>query len=167
MECPKCGGETWDNRQKKADGAMSPRAPDVACKDKENCGWVQWPPRDKKGGFSGKGGGNGATPPQKREPTRIISQAEVELFWKVQYAEFKQAFAIASKVIGGSKLPGDAIGAAQDAATGLMIALARYRQQPPAQPVMPAVKAVQPVPKMPLPMEEEGDYEGDNAPWDD
>ncbi len=47
MVCVKCGGEVWDNRQKKAAGQMKPNAPDFSCKNKDGCGWVQWPPKTK------------------------------------------------------------------------------------------------------------------------
>lgn len=39
--CPKCGGEMWDNRASK----RNPRAPDFKCKDK-SCDGLIWPPRD-------------------------------------------------------------------------------------------------------------------------
>jgi hypothetical protein len=39
-ECPKCGGEMWDNREKKT----NPKAPDFKCKDKD-CDGVIWPPK--------------------------------------------------------------------------------------------------------------------------
>jgi hypothetical protein len=32
--CDKCGGAMWDNRPRKAEGKMSPKGPDFACKDK-------------------------------------------------------------------------------------------------------------------------------------
>jgi phage recombination protein Bet len=35
--CPKCSGQMWDNRPKKASGQYKPNAPDFACRDK-NCG---------------------------------------------------------------------------------------------------------------------------------
>jgi len=50
MQCPKCGSDVWDNRSKKLAGGMKPNAPDFSCKNKDDCGWVQWPP--KKGGSS-------------------------------------------------------------------------------------------------------------------
>lgn len=43
MDCPKCGGPVWDNGPSKAQGKVKPNAPDFACKDKEGCGWKQWP----------------------------------------------------------------------------------------------------------------------------
>ena len=43
--CPVCSGPMWDNRQKKASGAMSAKAPDFKCKDKQGCEGVIWPPR--------------------------------------------------------------------------------------------------------------------------
>jgi hypothetical protein len=39
-ECPKCGGEMWDNREKKT----NPKAPDFKCKDRD-CDGVIWPPK--------------------------------------------------------------------------------------------------------------------------
>lgn len=45
MQCVKCGGDVWDNRPKKLAGGMKPNGPDFACKNKESCGWVQWPPK--------------------------------------------------------------------------------------------------------------------------
>jgi hypothetical protein len=42
--CPICGGAMWDNRPKKASGAMNVKAPDFKCKDK-TCEGVIWPPR--------------------------------------------------------------------------------------------------------------------------
>lgn len=41
MSCPKCGGNTWDNRATK----RNPKMPDYKCRDK-NCDGVIWPPRD-------------------------------------------------------------------------------------------------------------------------
>ena len=49
MLCEICDGETWDNRQKKLDGTISPKAPDFKCKD-DQCGWVKWPPKGTGGG---------------------------------------------------------------------------------------------------------------------
>lgn len=40
-DCPKCGGEMWDNRATK----FNPKAPDFKCKDK-TCEGVIWPERD-------------------------------------------------------------------------------------------------------------------------
>jgi len=37
MECPKCGGEMWDNRVSK----KNPKGPDYKCKDK-TCGEAIW-----------------------------------------------------------------------------------------------------------------------------
>lgn len=38
--CPTCGGDMWDNRPKKASGAVNPKAPDFACKDKGCAGRI-------------------------------------------------------------------------------------------------------------------------------
>jgi hypothetical protein len=43
MDCPKCGGDMWDNRERK----KNPKAPDFKCKD-SNCDGVIWPPRGAK-----------------------------------------------------------------------------------------------------------------------
>lgn len=43
MNCEKCGGECWDNREKVRGGWKGPL---WKCKDK-SCAWVQWPPKDK------------------------------------------------------------------------------------------------------------------------
>lgn len=48
MDCPKCGGPVWDNGPSKAQGKVKPNAPDFACKDKEGCGWKQWPEKPAK-----------------------------------------------------------------------------------------------------------------------
>lgn len=41
VNCPKCGGEMWDNTKNK----INPKAPDYKCKDK-SCAGVIWPPKD-------------------------------------------------------------------------------------------------------------------------
>lgn len=41
VECPMCGGPTWDNRADK----RNPKAPDFKCKDSA-CKGVIWPPKD-------------------------------------------------------------------------------------------------------------------------
>jgi predicted nucleic acid-binding Zn-ribbon protein len=41
-QCPKCGGEMWDNRAKKASGQFSSKSPDFSCKDKV-CRGAIWP----------------------------------------------------------------------------------------------------------------------------
>lgn len=43
-KCPKCGGEMWDNREKKT----NPKAPDFKCKDGPKCDGVVWPERAKE-----------------------------------------------------------------------------------------------------------------------
>ena len=40
-QCPKCGGDMWDNRASK----RNPKAPDFKCKNRD-CDGVVWPPRD-------------------------------------------------------------------------------------------------------------------------
>lgn len=48
-ECPSCGGPVWDNTKKPK---RNPKAPDAACKDKENCRWAGWLDTPKTGGGS-------------------------------------------------------------------------------------------------------------------
>lgn len=47
MVCPKCQGEVFDNRSKKAAGVYKPNAPDFACANKDGCGWKSWPSKGK------------------------------------------------------------------------------------------------------------------------
>lgn len=56
MECPQCGGSTWNNAQKNAQRAEEGKKPLPlwACKDKDGCGWIKWPPKTQGGG-SGTG----------------------------------------------------------------------------------------------------------------
>jgi ssDNA-binding Zn-finger/Zn-ribbon topoisomerase 1 len=46
--CPKCKGVMWDNRQQNAERLAKgeKQRPDFACKDRQNCDGVIWPPRD-------------------------------------------------------------------------------------------------------------------------
>lgn len=48
MNCPQCGGATWNNAQKNQQRAGEGKKPLPlwACKDKDGCGWVKWPPKD-------------------------------------------------------------------------------------------------------------------------
>lgn len=43
MNCPNCGGDTWDNAQKVAGGWKGPLR-----KCKAGCGWVEWPPKGQR-----------------------------------------------------------------------------------------------------------------------
>ena len=38
VQCPTCGGEMWDNRKEK----KNPKAPDLKCKDRDNCDGLWW-----------------------------------------------------------------------------------------------------------------------------
>lgn len=48
--CPKCGGEVWDNRQEnlKRVAKGQKERPEFSCKDKDGCGWIQWPEKAPK-----------------------------------------------------------------------------------------------------------------------
>jgi hypothetical protein len=79
IKCPKCGGEVFDNRAKKASGKMKDNAPDAKCKDVK-CGEVIWhykpaeaAPEPAMCNSCRKVGGHEAScpdaaPPQEREP---------------------------------------------------------------------------------------------------
>lgn len=56
MQCPNCSSETWDNTEKVNAGWKGPLR---KCKDK-SCGWVLWPPKDKKA--------NGSAPAKSAGP---------------------------------------------------------------------------------------------------
>lgn len=43
-DCPKCGGEMWDNRGTK----KNPKQPDFKCKDKQTCDGAIWPEKKKE-----------------------------------------------------------------------------------------------------------------------
>lgn len=62
MDCPKCGGETYDNRQDKAAGTKNAKWPDFKCKDKV-CNWAQWPEK-APGQGSHKGGARAPSGPK-------------------------------------------------------------------------------------------------------
>lgn len=59
MNCPQCGGATWNNdlknRQRASEGKKP--LPLWACKDKDGCGWVKWPPKDTAPRANGSGNG--------------------------------------------------------------------------------------------------------------
>ncbi len=50
MQCPKCNGDTWNNAKKNEERAAQGKNPMPlwTCKDKDGCGWVQWPPKGAK-----------------------------------------------------------------------------------------------------------------------
>src|SRR5882672_5378356 len=62
MNCPQCGSEVWNNAQKNQQRVAEGKRPLplMACKDKDGCGWVKWPP---KGGQSGGGAPRGQGTP--------------------------------------------------------------------------------------------------------
>ncbi len=67
LECPVCGSDIYDNREKIESGEWNARSPHFACKEKTSCGWASWPERDKKGG-------RGATRATKAHPpARTVS----------------------------------------------------------------------------------------------
>jgi hypothetical protein len=58
-QCPKCGGEIYDNRADKASGDKSHKWPDFKCKDAD-CGWAKWSDKGKGKGKGKDSGGTGA-----------------------------------------------------------------------------------------------------------
>jgi len=76
--CPDCGGEMWDNREKKASGQFKPTSPDFACKDKQ-CGKAIW--LEKKG--KSRGPSKGMREREEREnvdyqPVRDIDPPDAD-----------------------------------------------------------------------------------------
>lgn len=55
MNCPKCGGPTWDNRNDK----RNPRSPDYKCKNKQ-CGEGVWEKKSAIAPAVSNGNGHGA-----------------------------------------------------------------------------------------------------------
>ncbi|HEX9563783.1 MAG TPA: hypothetical protein VF981_07420 [Gemmatimonadaceae bacterium] len=47
VKCGQCGGAVYDNREenKARAGRGEKQRPIFACKNKDGCGWVQWPPK--------------------------------------------------------------------------------------------------------------------------
>lgn len=129
MECPKCNGPVWDNRPKKADGSMKATAPDLSCKDKENCGWKQWPPKN------GQGPNRGAAPNVPAKAPRLS--------WKELGNTYAKCASIAKAVWEKNNLSSEAIVAAtatifiQTMQAGLIV-----RDAPPPPPPKPVPVAV-------------------------
>lgn len=50
VACPSCGGEIYNNIKKNAERAArgEKAMPAFACKDKDGCGWKEWPPKGQK-----------------------------------------------------------------------------------------------------------------------
>lgn len=48
MKCPKCGSETWDNREKNVERIAQGLKPTPEFKCKAECGWLQWPDKTAK-----------------------------------------------------------------------------------------------------------------------
>ena len=56
MKCPECKKDCWDNRDKNKERANEGKKnlPEYACKDKDGCGWIQWPKKDDSKGYTKK-----------------------------------------------------------------------------------------------------------------
>lgn len=105
MDCPQCGGDTYDNRQKVQGGWKGPL---YKCKDAE-CGWVKWAPKGAKQNGNGK---NAA-------PKRPLGQ--------LYFNCMKMAAATVREHLGEDVLPADVIAATatlfiQAATTGAPLA---------------------------------------------
>lgn len=70
-ECPKCGGDVWDNRVKKQRGEFKENFPDFTCKDRDGCNWAKWLD-DKNVKSSGRKNRTAKKPPKKAR--RIAEQ---------------------------------------------------------------------------------------------
>ena len=74
-QCPKCGGEIWSNAHKNEQRANEGKRPLplFACKDKDGCGWIKWPPKGQQSGGAGSRGhsasaGNAGAGPKHSRP---------------------------------------------------------------------------------------------------
>lgn len=106
-ECPRCGGDLYDNRSKKASGQFKGKSPDFACKEKQDCGWAGWLPRDKANG-------NGASGGRSEGRTHIGSWTALDATYTACVKVAKHSFEAA-----GVALPPESL---VSAANGLMIA---------------------------------------------
>ena len=95
MTCPDCGGDVWDNRSKKRAGEMKPNGPDFACKDKEHCGWIQWPPKDKAPVRKTQGG------PGMRDRPDMPTARPPKWTWPTLAETYLQSLLIARKQVVG------------------------------------------------------------------
>lgn len=77
MNCPKCNGEMWDNREKKT----NPKAPDYKCKDQE-CGGAVWPPKNT----------TPSKPQNGRNETEIVRQHSQEMALMYYQTKGKKEF---------------------------------------------------------------------------
>jgi len=80
MVCPKCQGEVFDNRSKKAAGVYKPNAPDFACANKDACGWKSWPEKRKASPVATTA--PSAPPPQPQAHANGRDAALGELYWR-------------------------------------------------------------------------------------
>lgn len=71
VQCPKCGGQMWDNM----DGKRNPKAPDYACKDKQNCGAGVWLKDAEKNALRATSqSSNGTGPAAANRPKPILDK---------------------------------------------------------------------------------------------
>jgi hypothetical protein len=116
MQCPKCGGDCYDNREKNIErkAAGQKQMPEFKCKD-EACGWVKWPPKE---GGKPNGGGAQAAP---RGP---------KWTWDSLSLIYSKSLACARKHV-ASQLPGAGPETVISAAATIFIAASRDGVQEP------------------------------------
>jgi hypothetical protein len=98
MQCPQCSGDVYDNTVKNAEriaGGQKPM-PQFKCKD-QACGWVKWPPKEKK-----EGGGKPTREPFVPQTVHQIAMA------------YQMSVAIARKAWAADKLPPQELRSAAD-----------------------------------------------------
>lgn len=116
MNCPKCGGEVYDNRADKASGTKSYKWPDYKCKDKA-CDWAEW---EKKKDAPAK--------PAARAP------AGPKWTWPALQELYRNSLRIAAPLV-KTLVPNATSDNVVSVATTIFIAATKDGVQPPPQPL--------------------------------
>lgn len=160
-QCPKCGGDMWDN----IDTKKNPKAPDYACKDKQGCGAGIWLTDTQKNAARAQqapaaGGGGGAPRPMGN----IILDT-------MMYRCLQSAYAMLDKNVKDGKISSYTCENSLNLATTLFISRTRDRsgilriEKPAPQPPVPQQPPPPPPPPAPLPQQPEPDPRGPGY-WD-
>jgi hypothetical protein len=136
VNCERCNGPCWDNRERIASGWKGPL---YKCKDR-NCGWVQWPPRASR---------VGAAPARSNGTTSGYS-------WGELHRTYARCHQIAGRVV-GDKSPDLQAATATIfiAATKMGLKVEGVRTTPPPPPPPPPEDDYA----------NEGEYIDDGAPY--
>lgn len=156
-QCPKCGGDMWDN----IDTKKNPKAPDYACKDKQGCGagiWLTDTQKNAARAQQAPAGGGGAP----RPVGNIILDT-------MMYRCLQSAYAMLDKNVKDGKISFYSSDNALNLATTLFLSRTRDRsgilriEKPvpaPQPPVVPVPPQPPPAPPPPAPLPQHDDREG-------